>query len=1565
MRDGSGSCRVALVPGEPVPRLRMPRIAALVLALPPFGVAASFAATPFGAPEGVGALTSFTAAGFQTSRTLRPGDPRVEVYRLVVVNPNVLVGSDQIAEITFQNRNSSAGPVAQRDAEWQPLTLSASKRARDVLDPGTSTPLDTATFSSNSVRFSGLNLSLGPGDSMYVVIAGAPSVLARDAGTLDLRLSGASAIRLANGTGVVVAAGGTLDPAGSFPVDGMSAAQIQLLPVTDSYIPIGTTRRLALAFRVPPDGFADDRLQRLEVVNRGTASAGLDLTRMDAWLDDGDGVYVPGQEVALGPLAFTGASWILSGLSTDVLAPAGAWVFVTLDVSATARENETVRLAVPTFGIDMQSANDGPNDHEVGNPSQQVLTLDEHVVLSSQTLPMGIASPGASRRPLLALAVTNTYPVSRTLTGMTVTNATVGPGTVAERDGETDLLEIRLDGDGDGALDEPSVDPVLATAVFANGRAVFSGVSLPLPPGGKRLLFVTGDISLLKASDGDVVAASIAVREDVQFAEGGTAIAGGFPLGSGAGWTVDGMVASQIGNGGAPPRTLSSGDGPVEALDFLVHRNGYLDDVLQQVAVTQLGSAPVSDIAQVRLWRDGGDGAFDAGAGDDRDLGSMTPGGGVWSSGALYESLGASGARLFASVSISGTPTDSTTVVLGVPLGGLTMASGNDGPADRGVSNPDPLLLANRGLVASLGFGSSTATVGQTVTLTMTVRSTAPETLIAVAPAAPAFTGSATLTAISGPAPASRVLGPGASGTFVWTYSASAPGTKRASARATGTGKTSGNPYVSLEATSGELGVLSPADSVSLTAFDGMPQSVTRGQRGVLPLYLSFAHPDSVGSAARVTRIRLRLEREDGSDVVPSSLLSSVAIVSASDTLAVRTSLETSGASVDLPLTTPALVAPGAPITIAIALDVSSSTVVPDFRLVVPAETDVVAEDAATGTPVPVRLQSTLWPVRTGLARVLAAATRLDLAVAPLAPVRAGQGQSDVTLATFTLQSPGVTGVTTDVRVGAFDVRLADTTGVRLPRPGRFLARLKVRSGTQTLADRPVAPGADSTLALTLSPLLAVPVNTPIELRLVADVSDTASLGSFRLELGDSVRFDARDPNTGNRVPVLYASHPPTGPACTIESIADRVYARGLPQLPPSLGLGARGVPALTVVLRHPGGPGAGRLRVNALAVRCIDDAGVSLVPAVFLDRMQVLWNGALIASVPDPPAAGGTMQVTLPGPTLEPGDTAVVTFLLDFESAAPGSNFAIAVGASGLDIVDANRMIPALPVVENGGEFPLLSGVTRLVPPSRLLAVDLIDAMPAVLASDGFEVAAGTIRLVNGAAAGSGPVRVSGLTLAVRTASGPAAIGSAIGRVSLAVGGVPVGASAPLTADSLTATVAFPTELLIDPGAPVDLELRFATRTDPSIATFGLVLDAPGVGVVQPGSPLLDVSILPAPGRAFPLATMFATYAPASLAKSWSSFPNPFTPALGPARFAFYLERDSRVSLEIWTARGDRVVQVLDRQALAAGLHQDVVWDGRNGTGALVQSGVYVARLTVSGAGRAETLNRKVAVVR
>ena len=79
---------------------------------------------------------------------------------------------------------------------------------------------------------------------------------------------------------------------------------------------------------------------------------------------------------------------------------------------------------------------------------------------------------------------------------------------------------------------------------------------------------------------------------------------------------------------------------------------------------------------------------------------------------------------------------------------------------------------------------------------------------------------------------------------------------------------------------------------------------------------------------------------------------------------------------------------------------------------------------------------------------------------------------------------------------------------------------------------------------------------------------------------------------------------------------------------------------------------------------------------------------------------------------------------------------------------------------------------------------------------------------------------------------------------------------------------------------------------------------------------------------------------APVSL---WQNHPNPFNPT---TTIRFRLPQDARVTLTIFDARGKRVATLVD-DIMAADTHEEL-WDGRDGAGERVGSGIYFYRLQV-----------------
>lgn len=1514
---------------------------------------------------------TFSATGSQTLQTLEPGHANANCFTVAISHSNVMPVTLQ--SIRFTRKPGGPGTQAQLDAELGDPNhpkLYRDSNANGIFEPGTDPSVGSSTASGGVLLFNGLNVSIPAFGSVTLFLATDIPTTARDGDNLDLLIQASSDITF----NMSLIATGTypIDPAGSIALDGSSAAQYPVVGVGPGSILAGSTDRLALDVRLPANGYQQDVLEKLAVANLGTATPASDISAVRAWVDDGNNAFSPASDRLLGTLSFTGDRWQLTGLS-ETIPVGGLHVFVSVDLRDFATDGRTVRLAIPSLpdlGVGMNSANDGPLDAVVANPASLTISTADRITLSAVAVPPSSGRPGQPGLRLADVVMANSYSVTKTLVEITFTNETTGPGSRSELDSEPSLLSLRFDGNNDGVLGTLVQDPVVGSASFQNGEVRFSsllsGAGVPIGAGQSRHFFVTTDLSLNRARDGDAIGVSIHGASQVRF-DDSTRIFAAWPLDSGARVTIDGMVAAQMTLLPTPATTLGKNEGPALAFDFVLPRNGYQDDFLNGLSVVNLGTAVTADLAEVRLWRDGGDGQFTPGSGDDQDLGLFTWQVNHWQSAALSQPLPGTGARLFVSVTVAAAPTDSSTVRLAIPVGGVSNASGNDGPLDAQVATPNALLLSNAPLLASIRIEPAASTVGQSVSATMVVRNVGGESVSNITPSALTPGGTGSLTPVSGPQPPSFNLSVGATDSFVWVYTAASAGDVTLTGAAGGTGSPSGSPRNTLPSGSNTHQVFTHTQSISFAATSALPPSVNRGQQDVAATSLAFTNPGGAqSSTVRILGVRIRIEDATGAGIVPSSLLSKVVIREGGNVLLQKTALETSGNDVDLPLASPASVAAGATATLSISVDVLSSTTAPEFRLSVVDSTAFTAQDQLSGAPVSVT-QSGSYPVRTAVTRVVAPATELHVAGQTPALDRVGRGKADVPLLAVQLQSPGIVGITSDVRLYAFSAVLEDTNGVTVPRPADFLSFVRVVAGTQTLVARPVTGSEGPALAITLNLPLNVSAGTPVDLAVRADISGVSQLGAVRLRLLDPPTVDARDENTRDPVPAVYAVSPILGNTIVVEGRADSLRVAGTAAFPPRATVGSTNVTALRSTLRHPGSPGTARIEVSGVTIQCRDESRRPLVPSDYLGRVALIWNGGTVSSVTSLPTSGGSVMVPLPDPLLEPGESARLDILVDFSATAPAGSIELMVFADGIPAEDVNLGTPVTLAAETGAELPLASGLCRLEPPPRQLLADFASRMPAALAPDGRSVTAAVLSLTNAAQTGADSILIDHLTL--RGADGaqtPSALGQAATGVEIWLQGALVGQSAALTGDSATAFVSLAPPLRLAPGAPAALELRFTTALAGFPTSFRLGCDAAGVSVVQPSSALLQIAVDPVPGKAFPFWTNAGVFGAASLSQSYSNFPNPFAAGRGTTAFAYYLRDPARVTLRILTTTGDGVTTVVADAARPAGMNQTDLWDGRNGHGSVVRNGVYIAELTVSFAdGTRDLVRRKVAVVR
>ena len=1499
----------------------------------------------------------------QVVGALHPGASPQPLFTLRLVNQGLR--PERLTELEFDNAGSGPGTQAQLDADWSPIDLVAIVGTAEVMEAD---PRGSSSFAAGRIRFTGLDLNLDPGDTLSLQLRGGASLGARDGDGLDLLMRAPTGIVFAEPCSLIT--NWPLHPDGEFTVDGLAAAQVTLDGALPPNLLAGESDALALSMVLRPNGYEADTLHKFNVLNGGSAQPLDDIAAMRLWADDGDGLFDASADSLLGELYPTGSRWERSDLDLPVPLE-GRRIHVSVDIADLATEGTSVSLGLPAdpsdTAIGMTSGNDGPVDADVPGPVLQVVTADNRLTLSSQILPAISVSPGEQRVPLIGLLIGNSFDHEKVLTGLALGNVSSGPGDPDQLDTAWQAIQLWAD-DGDGLFDGDA-DALLATGFFAAGRAEYSGLSVSVPGEGQRQLFVTADISMTAAADGDVLAAHIASPSDVSFLDGSSASAA-YPFDSGRTLTVNGMVPLQVQNHGAPVATVGPGEGPVLALDITLPPNGYAEDVLQHIKVVNRGNAGDEELATMRLWGDDGDGHWNGEGGGDPPLGELAWLDESWQSALSSIPVPLDGLRVFITFTASPSLADSSTVQLALREDGLTMASGNDGPLGGDVRNAEQQLLSPATLLSSIRVSPAASILDQDVNVRMTVRNQSGELIEDLRPSALSLIGPGGLEPVSGPLPEYLALGTGEAGEFTWTFRASAAGQLQVSGSCSGEGADSELTHLSLHTASNSHNVYVASDSLGLHAVEAMPFYVNQGQTGVVPVHLTFDH--SSGEAASDILLRslsLRLRDALGGGIVPADLFSRVLVNEGGDVYLVDEDLATTGDRIDLAFDEPVLIQPGEPVTVDIQVDIADTAAVPEFFVVIEDSLAFDAVDATSSLPVLVNLDGGSFPVEAGPARVYAPAETLQVAAVAGSARSVGQGQPAIPLQRILVTNPGLPDIGADVRITTLQVATVDSTDGSVLLANTVLERIRlvdVASGEVHL-DRMLGAEDDGVVTLVLSPLISVAAGDPRTLELRGDIAAGAPLGAFRLRLEPGEQFGARDANSGDPVVVLYDSPPLLGYPLRVEAVADRLLSRRVAQAPDSVGVGTAALPLFSLRLRHPGGADSGPLRCSGFTLRFWNEDRDSLVPGDRVETLRARWDGAQASELNALPGHGGSVFLSLPDLTIEPGDSVLLELEADLAADAPPGFLEVAVDAVGWGCFDLNTGAPVPLLAEDGASLPHLSGLIWLEEAPRDLFVGAESLMPPVLTATGQEVPCLLLDLFNPASVGAGAVRVTGLSLMAADRNGEAlAVGAVAERIRAYRGGDLWGETSVLSADSSTAVLVPLSPLSVEPDHPEFLELRLLLSSGGTGESLRLGLAEDGVAVDQPANPLLAIAVRAVQGQSFPLWSEEGNFTPADLAASYSNFPNPFAAGRDETTFAYFLEREGRVTLRIWTLRGEPVRTVVAGTLREAGLQQDDRWDGRNGRGESVQNGVYLAEIRVEyPGGGSDRLLRKLAVLR
>jgi hypothetical protein len=1092
-----------------------------------------------------------------------------------------------------------------------------------------------------------------------------------------------------------------------------------------------------------------------------------------------------------------------------------------------------------------------------------------------------------------------------------------------------------------------------------------SGLALQLPPDEVTYLFVAYDLNL-GAEDSVLVNLLLWDADNLTIPEipKGTGdrdskITGEFPVDSPGEDITDGMIAEQITLDSAPPHRAAPGDPSVLAMGLTIPTNGPAPDQLNYVTITNNGTAVAGqDIARLDLWTEAGGDPDHFDPGGDNLVTALAWSGNGWRNlGAMSETIPAGGLKCYVTFAAANTAVDDRTFQAILPVGGIEVLSGNDGPLNAEITNSGVQTISTDPLITTISTDRASYSTGQEIVVSMRVRNEDTDSLLAVTADAPTMFGAGTATYASGPVPGSADLAPGAEIALVWRYTAATAG----DLQFRGFAYNGDSTEVSLKTSTQTLEIQDKPVDVAATIADVAPIAVNRGQNNVEAIALDLAYTNFGPQSAPVEfdGIVIAVENGGGSPIAPNSVLGEIALVSSTGSNQPFVLADSVTNPLHLYLADPIEITPGDSVTLDVKTDIAADAALGLFRLSIQSASQIGVVDANDGAPVPLATGAT-FPWATNAIDVEVSADSLMVSSTAAGSFYANNGQDQVEVFRFTLLNNGSPQTANEILRGV-TLTFADDGGAPIA-PGDVIRNLSLSSGGSDLFFTDAIPSAGDEMTCDLELLL--PPQAAQEISVTVDIRAFPAHAGFSVSLAAPSAVEARDNNDGGFVTVAPA--PPATFPISSATVLFQQPASGLASthsslVPQDIMPSTLSVPLLDLSYSH-ADSAASSIVVDSLAMAFIDKSGNPLYPGNYFSELWIVHAGDTLSMLTSLSSVSHVVEARLsPSVTLAPEAFESFRLYLSSKSIYPPVEFQVRIDREHVVAWDANTGDRILAIA---GAFPFFSDVARLQLAGDAVSCGLVSKLPANVTGRETGLPAFDFVVRNDNPPGYTPTALRGLTVAAQSWQGGAIDPSTIvSGASLVFGdtafAASIGASGivfaipdgevvtePGSADTLAFTV--------DLSAPGDLTFRFAIADTADVdvrdAVTGDNLSPRTIG--DTGYPLLT-------GPAHTLGTADET--------AFTNYPNPFAAGRQNTRITFHLDEPSRVTLKLYTLWGAPVKTLLDGESLQAGLHQDALWWGRTGDGDVVNNGVYylVLDITPAGGGSSKSFKRKVGVVR
>ncbi|MDH3216980.1 MAG: Ig-like domain-containing protein [Candidatus Krumholzibacteria bacterium] len=1490
-----------------------------------------------------------------------PGDADVELLSLSLEN-NTL---QDVQLDTLTMLNTSAGPGNPSDLD---NTFSVVRIYHDngngIVDGSDILIRDALSFSGGPLTATDLNFDILTGETKYLLItADIDSTCARDGDVLQIEITSANDI----GFDQPFTAAGVFPLSTPTPrnIDGMMAFQLTVYPKADSVVVTEGFDLLMFDLGVPGNGYETDTLRTLKVENQGTATTE-HFDRLALYVDGGDGNFDvgSGDDTYIGDFIEDlakpgGRAFKIEGLAIPLGLACGNHTrfYVAADIGLDYTVGGSIQFSVPVIGVTVSSNNDGPIDVRVTDPSIQIIPQPDRLTTFPYSVGDKNVYPGASQNLNAGIGFFNGY--ANPLLLQKIRFFQVGTASSVE----LDSVHVYADTDGDGLFD-PALDLRLSSLESAGASFVFDNLNLTLDAGKLSYVFLSYDLPL-ETTDSVTIDLQLFDTQGLVVEPLGIEIQGEFPINSPGLDRVDGMVAAQISLGTAPAFTAAPNDQDVLAATLTIPPNGLWTDVLNTVSISNAGTALAGvDIASVRLWKESGGSPIQFDPLADTPLGALTWNGATWSNTVPFnEPIALSGLRTYVTFSVFASPTDGATFQGRIPTDGIQVASGNDGPIDQAIINPAVQEISTDPLITSLSADRMTYSVGQSITLSMRVRNESVDTLLVVTPSPITSSGSGVAVMTSGPNPGSFDLTPGEDSTFVWLYVAQTAG----DIEFCGFAQTADSLIASQSSCTATLVMQNRAGTIPLALVNGAPATVNRGQWDVAAfgLMVDYQSGDSSSVPLDFEGIKVFIEDASGTPLPPNQILKNVILTDPGGEHFIYSVIDSFVNPLYLTLQSPIVVQPGTSVSVGTRFDISDSAALTQFRMRVDAIDDIFIFDGNDGTLVS-RTSPNTFPWLTTTIAINTPAESLLVGSDSGADIFANIGQEDLAVFSIDFLSPGLPSTAREI-LESLTFGFVDTAGAPIV-PNSVVKKITLSSGTQLLATDDIIPPTGSTMTINLTtPLVLAPGNTET-VDVQVDLKSIPQTDGFGMRISSPAAIVARDINN-DRLVTVSAADPATSDfpfvsdRVIFQPAASGVLAQFVDRMPASMTPATTSVPIMDIVLGHQDTTTASSLRVDSLSLEFRTPSGSPLYPGDYFSSLVITHGPDTVSVVTSLSSISSLAECRFSTPVfIDPATSESLSVFVSVKSVFAPTDLEVRLEQQHLVVFDANDGNRLFGIA---GTFPFVAGPGNLVLPSERVLVDLISRLPGNVSTRQIGVDALDLRVQNGSTPGLTPIALRTVRVEMENAQG-----SQVNPNTLLAAANLITSDSTIVPGVLNATemvFTLPDSLVIVPSGATDtLALTISTQTTLADINFRFAIrDSTSVQAIDAvsGSAIATGTIS---GLGFPLLTNFAHILGTSSEGAFTNYPNPFAAGREGTRITYYLDQNSRVSLKLYTLWGAPVITLVDNRSMNPGLHQTVVWDGRNGEGDIVNNGVYYLVLDIQRAnGNHEVLKRKVGVIR